>query len=108
MSIKAPTVEKGTIAVPTEVTLSEIETTHLIVDFVNNQGFLKQVYRDSNGNILRGRVLKVTGAKYDNFVSNTVIAKVQAVTDLDDTAPDGLDIVSVARSELIDSLQGAT
>ena len=88
-------------AVPAQAT--NVETTHLIFNFTDKVGYIRQIFTDSNGDRLGVRFLQISGAKYTN-VESGILTKVQKVVDgieLDELLIDGLLITEIGRSEFL-------
>ena len=104
MAIKSPTTRTYRVINPQQEQLSEVETTHLVMDFSNDVGYVRQVYKDSNDDIQDIRFLKISGAKYSNFVSNAITSKVQGLNDLDENAV-GVEIEEITRIDFFSTLR---
>lgn len=104
MTIKTVSTKDFTRVVVPQIA-TEIETTHVLFNIRDSVGYIRQVYKDTDGNMIGVRFIKVSGAKYSS-VETSIITKIQKIADdieSDSNKIDGIQITEIDRAEYLDN-----
>ena len=106
MSIESVSTRDFTLPVIPTIAV-KVETTHMVFNFMEGAGYLRQLFVDTDGNVISARFLQVLGVKY-SLVETAIKAKIQRVVDdieLDAAEIDGVSIVQISRNDFFRQLE---